>query len=170
MIAQTKQEILKLANQYMQDKISSEELFQHTTQLIATGIDCSRASIWRYTSGLANEVECLDLYDQGEKNHFSGFKLHEDDFHPYFDAMHRDNMIVASDARYHPATSCFNALYFEPNGIYSLLDVGIHIHGTPFGLFCCENVTFVKEWNQEHIDFLRSAGTLMGMALRKAVS
>ena len=71
MIAQTKQEILKLANQYMQDKISSEELFQHTTQLIAAGIDCSRASIWRYTSGLDNEVECLDLYDQGEKNHFS---------------------------------------------------------------------------------------------------
>jgi hypothetical protein len=71
--------------------------------------------------------------------------LREDDFGPYFEAMRRDNLIVASNARKHPVTDCFNEIYFEPLGIYSLLDVGITVANQPFGLFCCENTTDVLE-------------------------
>jgi len=131
-------------------------------------VGCSRSSLWRYNSALQDQVTCLDLYDTADQQHAAGFGLSESDFGPYFAAMRNDNLIVASDARNHPATSCFNELYFEPNGIYSLLDVGIGVGGTPFGLFCCEQVTFIKEWTNDDVEFLRAVGTLCGMALRKA--
>ena len=79
-------------------------------------------------------------------------------------------MIVAPQARQHPATSCFNELYFEPNGIYSLLDVGIQVGGVPYGLFCCEQVTFENNWTPAHVDFLKSVGTLCGLAFKKVAS
>ena len=67
-------------------------------------------------------------------------------------------------------TNCFNEIYFEPLGIYSLLDVGINIGGTPFGLFCCENVTFQKAWSSADVEFLRQVGVLIGLALKRAAA
>ena len=95
-------------------------------------------------------------------------ELSEDDFAPYFEAMRNDDLIVASHAHTHPATSCFKALYFDPLNIYSLLDVGVSVGGEPFGLFCCENVSFVKEWSEEDVRFLRKTGLLVGLALKRA--
>jgi GAF domain-containing protein len=65
-------------------------------------------------------------------------------------------------------TRCFNEIYFEPLGIYSLLDVGIQIGGESFGLFCLENTTDVLNWTPQHVDYLRAVGTLLGFALKKA--
>ncbi|MDZ7812043.1 MAG: hypothetical protein U5L74_02560 [Ideonella sp.] len=63
-----------------------------------------------------------------------GMQLSEDDFAPYVEAMRRDDMIVASHAHTHPATACFQALYFEPLTIHSLLHVGISVGGVLIGL------------------------------------
>ena len=117
---------------------------------------------------MQDSVVCLSLYDRTENAWSAGTVLKEADFGPYFEAMRNDGMIVAGDARNSPATRCFNEVYFEPLGIYSLLDVGIRISGEPFGLFCCENTTDILMWTPEHVDYLRQVGTLLGFALRKA--
>lgn len=162
-----KQRVIALASEFMKGGIGADAFYEGLTQAIAGIVNCSRASLWRYTSELRDSVVCLDLYDSVEKTHAKGAVLSEDDFGEYFAAMRRDSLIVASHARSHPATSCFNELYFEPNGIHSLLDVGINISGTPFGLFCCEQVTFVKEWTDADVEILRSVGTLCGLAFKK---
>lgn len=167
MEAAEKQKIISLAGGLMSGATKPEDFYRSLTETIAGSIGCSRASLWRYTSALQDRVICLDLYDTSDQQHAANFELSETDFAPYFQAMRSDSLIVASNARNHPATSCFNELYFEPNGIYSLLDVGISSGGVPFGLFCCEQVTFVKEWSNDDIEFLRSVGTLCGMALKK---
>lgn len=163
-----KQKVMALAADFMKGALNAESFYKGLTESITSALGCSRASLWRYTSDLRDNVICLDLYDSGEGQHFSGAILSEDDFGPYFEAMRRDNMIVASQARSHEATSCFNELYFEPNGIHSLLDVGINVNTVPFGLFCCEQVTFEKNWTPDDVETLRSVGTLCGMALKKA--
>lgn len=167
MDASHKQKIMALAADLMKGAITADVFYRGLTETITSAIGCSRASLWKYSTALQDQVVCLDLYDAGEKQHHSGAILSEDDFGPYFDAMRRDNMIVASHARQHPATDCFNELYFEPNGIYSLLDVGINVAGSPYGLFCCEQVTFEKVWSDADVDVLRSVGTLCGMAFKK---
>lgn len=164
-----KQKIMTLASGFMKGDLAPEAFYQGLTETITAALGCSRASLWQYTSELRGKVVCLDLYDSGDQQHYAGAELSEDDFSPYFEAMRQDGMIIASQARSHPATSCFNELYFEPNGIHSLLDVGINVSGVPFGLFCCEQVTFDKNWTTEDVDTLRAVGTLCGMALKKAV-
>jgi GAF domain-containing protein len=162
-----KKEVVKLASALVAGTIAPDAFYQSLTRTITEALGCSRASLWQYTNAFKDEVVCLDLYDRGEEKHYEGIVLREDDFGPYFEAMRSEGLIVASNARSHEATSCFNELYFEPNGIYSLLDVGIKVNGVDFGLFCCENVTFIKEWSTTDVDFLRATGTLCGMALKK---
>lgn len=167
MDAEQRKQIMSLATHLMNGHLSPEAFYQGLTQTIAHSVGCSRASIWKYGSALQDTAICMDLYDSGDGKHHTGAVLHEDDFGPYFEAMRRDGVIVAPQARSHPATDCFNDLYFEPHGIHSLLDVGIQVGGNAWGLFCCEQVTFEKEWTPAHVDFLRSVGTLCGMALKK---
>jgi GAF domain-containing protein len=167
MNADQKKHVMALATGFMNGSMPAQAFYEALTEAIATGIGCSRASLWRYGSELLDTAICLDLYDSGDGVHHSGAVLREDDFGDYFEAMRRDALIVASNARAHEATACFNELYFEPNGIYSLLDVGIQVGGAPWGLFCCEQVTFEKDWTPDHVDFLKSVGTLCGLALKK---
>ena len=170
MDAEQKKHVMALATGFMNGSLAKEAFYSSLTEAIAKAVGCSRASLWQYGSSLQDTAVCLDLYDSSDNQHHAGAVLREDDFAPYFEAMRRDAMIVAPQARQHPATSCFNELYFEPNGIYSLLDVGIQVGGVPYGLFCCEQVTFENNWTPAHVDFLKSVGTLCGLAFKKVAS
>jgi len=162
--------IMKLANGLMQGTLDREAFLHRLTQEITTQLGCSRASFWTYGDSLRSRIELQCLYDSGTQEWASGSSLSEDDFGPYFEAMRSDDLIIASEARQHPATACFTELYFEPLNIHSLLDVGISVAGEPFGLFCCENVTFQKHWTGADVDFLRQVGVLIGLALKRAAA
>ncbi|MFN3302540.1 MAG: GAF domain-containing protein [Roseateles sp.] len=164
-----KARVLTLSKRPMDGLVLADEFYNELTLLLAEQMGCSRASLWIYPDPVARDsIQCLRLYDRDQDSWSQGTELREADFGPYFAAMRRDNLIVASDARTHPVTDCFTAVYFEPLGIYSLLDVGINIGGQPWGLFCCENTNDVLDWTPEHVDYLRQVGTLLGFALKKA--
>ena len=160
--------IMALANQLMTGQIDRDQFLHGLTHEITQQLGCSRASFWTYGDALRSRIDLVCLYDSGTDDYADGMQLSEDDFAPYFEAMRRDDLIIASHAHTHPATACFKELYFEPLNIHSLLDVGISVGGEPFGLFCCENVTFVKEWSDADVQFLRQCGVLIGLALKRA--
>ncbi len=162
--------IMALANQLMTGQIGREAFLHGLTKEITVQLGCTRASFWVYSDQLRSGIDLVCLYDAGTGEHASGMHLSEDDFGPYFEAMRADDLIVASEAHTHPATRCFKELYFEPLNIFSLLDVGISVNGAPFGLFCCENVSFVKEWTEDDVKFLRETGVLIGLALKRAAA
>ncbi len=164
-----KTRVLTLSKKMMDGSISADAFYSEITQALTEEMGCTRASLWYYPDPVTQtSVISLSLYDATEGTWSQGTELKEDDFGPYFEAMRNDGLIVAGDARNADATRCFNDIYFEPLGIYSLLDVGINISGAPFGLFCCENTTDILDWTPEHVDYLRQVGTLLGFALRKA--
>jgi GAF domain-containing protein len=164
-----KNRIMALSKQVMDGSLQAEAFYQALTQALTEEMDCTRASLWIYPDAeLRDSIQCLQLYDRTDRAWSAGTVLREDDFGPYFEAMRRDNLIVAGDARHNAVTSCFNDIYFEPLGIYSLLDVGINMGGRPWGLFCCENTTDVLDWTPQHVEYLRQVGTLLGFALKKA--
>lgn len=166
-----KMKVMGLSKRFMDGAIEAEGFYQELTRTLTEEMGCTRASLWVYPDPLARDsIECLRLYDRTDDAWSAGAVLKEEDFGPYFDAMRRENLIVAGRARENPLTSCFNEIYFDPLGIVSLLDVGISIAGEPFGLFCCENTTEVLDWTPQHVEFLRQTGTLLGFALRKARS
>lgn len=164
-----KSRVMVIAKRLMDGAIDAPTFYADITRCLAEEAGCTRASLWRYPDPVIRDsIECLGLWDRTEASFSAGLVLKEEDFGSYFEAMRRDNLIVASDARRLDVTRCFNEIYFEPLGIYSLLDVGIQIGGEPFGLFCCENTTDVLEWTPQHVDYLRAVGTLLGFALKKA--
>lgn len=164
-----KTRVMALAKQFMDGRIEAADFHQQLTLTLAEEMGCSRASLWVYGDPLLRDsIECVSLYDRTDRAWSSGTVLREEDFGPYFEAMRRDNLIVAGDACRHETTNCFNEIYFGPLGIVSLLDVGIQIAGHPWGLFCCENTTELLHWTPEHVEYLRQVGTLLGFALRKA--
>ncbi|MBL8325850.1 MAG: GAF domain-containing protein [Rubrivivax sp.] len=164
-----KPRILALAKRYMDGQTDTEGFFKELTRTLVDETGATRASIWVYPDPMFRDsIQCLSLYDRTDATWSAGAVLSEEDFGPYFEAMRQDNLIVASDARAHPVTSCFNEVYFGPLGICSLLDMGIVVSGEPYGLFCCENTTDILQWTPQHVEYLRQVGTLLGFALRKA--
>lgn len=158
--------LLLLIKAFKDQHIAADAFYRQLTETITKQLQCSRASLWLYSDALLCEIIAVDLYDSNEDAHYQGIALHEDDFAPYFEAMRNDGGINAPDAATHSATSCFNAAYFEPNDIMSLLDVGIRYNGQLVGVFCCEQVGSVMHWDAAQIAFLEQAGKLITFALK----
>ncbi len=158
--------LLLLIKSFKDQQISQDQFYRQLTQTITTALGCSRASLWLYSDALLQEIIAIDLYDSLKNEHYQGIALHEDDFAPYFEAMRDDGGIDAPYAAEHPATSCFNELYFEPNDIYSLLDVGIRYNGQLVGVFCCEQVGAAMVWTEQQKLYLEQAGKLITFALK----
>lgn len=164
-----KTRVMAVSKRFMDGTTKANDFYNELTQALTEEMGCTRASLWYYPDPMMqSSISLLKLYDATDKAWSDGSVLKEEDFGPYFEAMRNDGLIVAGDARNAPATECFNEVYFEPLGIYSLIDVGIKISGEPFGLFCCENTTDVLMWTPQHTEYLRQVGTLLGFALRKA--
>lgn len=161
--------LLLLVKAFKDQQLSEAQFYQRLTETITSALGCSRASLWLYSDSLLNEIIALDLYDRNSNMHYQGIALHEDDFSPYFEAMRADGGIDAARAMEHPATLCFNEAYFEPNDIYSLLDVGIRYSGQLVGVFCCENVGDVMVWTDQQKAYLDQAGKLITFALKPAL-
>jgi len=158
--------LLLLIKAYKDQQLTEEQFYRQLTETITLSLKCSRASLWLYADTLLNEIVAVDLFDTNLQDHQQGMRLHEDDFAPYFAAMRDDGGIDAPQAATHPATRCFNELYFLPNDIYSLLDVGIRINGQLVGVFCCEQVGAEMHWTQSQKTYLEQAGKLITFALK----
>lgn len=170
MNSQMQKQVSSLVSSAVSGDIDADGFYRGLTETITALLGCSRASLWRYHDNTLSTVVCLDLYDQHSATHTSGLRLAEADYGPYFAAIREQGLIEASHARRHPATVCFNAAYFEPHRIHSLLDVAINLSGKPYGLFCCEQVDRIKQWSAEDVAVLKSVGLLCGMAFRKLQS
>ncbi|CAM5179427.1 GAF domain-containing protein [Alishewanella longhuensis] len=162
----TNTSLLLLVKQFKDSAVNERQFYAQLTELITAEIGCSRASLWLYKDMLLDEIIAIDLYDAPSGQHYSDIHLHEDDFAPYFEAMRNDGGIDAADAMAHPATLCFNESYFEPNDIVSLLDVGIRYNGQLVGVFCCENVSTIMNWNDDQKAYLEQAGKLITFAIK----
>jgi GAF domain-containing protein len=164
-----KNRVMALAKRMMDGSLAATPFYEQLTKTLAEEMGSSRASLWIYPDPeLRDSIECLKLYDSTDAAWSDGTVLKEEGLEAYFEAMRKDNLIVAAEARGNPITACFRDVYFEPLGIVSLLDVGINIGGQPWGLFCCENTTDVLDWTPQHVEYLRQVGTLLGFALKKA--
>jgi GAF domain-containing protein len=164
-----KSRVMAISKRVMDGSLAPQGFYEELTKTLAEEMGCARASVWIYPDAvLRDRIRCLKLYDSTDKAWSEGTELQEQGLEPYFEAMRKDNLIVAADARLNAITNCFTEVYFEPLGIYSLLDVGINIGGQPWGLFCCEHTTDVLQWTPQHVEYLRQVGTLLGFALKKA--
>ncbi|MDO6566361.1 hypothetical protein Q4561_04775 [Alteromonas sp. 1_MG-2023] len=140
-----------------QDKLSA------ITSCLRLGIpSANRISLWRFEEN-KTRIRCLSLNQDGQNLAIDDLSLLKDDIPDYFEDILKQNLLVASDARNHPATQCFNESYFKPNDIYSLLDFTFHHHFNPIGIICCEKTHSPSSWTQDDIDSLKRVAKITSM-------
>jgi two-component system, sensor histidine kinase len=126
------------------DVCSDWKLKQICSELKALIPNANRVSLWLFNKK-HSELNCLICLDEHNKL-TSGAVLKGLDHPAYFNYILTHQVLNASDARNNEVTQQFNNCYFEPLGIYSLLDYIYLIDNKPLGVICCESVGTKVSW------------------------
>lgn len=159
-------DIRKMAQHVRQNPDIRMDLMEAVCRSITVTVGSTRASVWAF-SELHDYLTCECLFDVRTRAFDAGTRLSEDDFQEYFDAIRSDLKVVAPDAHEHPATRCFNDLYFTPNDIVSLLDYVILDGGEPVAVLCCEQCGDIRHWRPKDMDFLHAMSAALAPAFRR---
>lgn len=127
-----------------------------------TGIE--RVGVWALT-GDQRELRCLELYERSANRHSSGASLSAQFYPSYFQALAREEAIVADAPYLHPHTAEFAVDYLPHHGITAKLDTPIHIRGRLEGVLCLEQVGNPQPWTSVHRIFAHALANLVTLAL-----
>jgi PAS domain S-box-containing protein len=133
------------------------------TSTICNQLQVSRCSVWSL-SDLKNRLKNEKLHILRDRTFESGNELLAKDYPGYFEALTREDVIVANDALTNAATREFADGYFNSLDITSLLDVPFFNDGRIAGVICCEQQHQQKQWTEEDIEFLKSCADLVTVA------
>ena len=131
-------------------------------QISADALQVERLSMWRFDEA-RSAIRCAGLYRGA--GYEAGSMIHRRDAPAYFDALERDRVIAAADARLDPRTSEFRDAYLVPNGIGAMLDVPLRHDNTTVGVLCAEHVGGARAWTVDEQNFAISVGNLIVVAI-----
>ena len=126
----------------------------------ASGIQ--RISFWNY---YPDRIECQDLYNLKTNTHSNHLILYKKELPIYFEAIEREQMIIASDVKRQKETSEFIGNYFNEHNIKSLLDYPVFINGKLYGIICFEATDTIRYWDNEDINFTRSVSEIISLGI-----
>ena len=128
--------------------------------------NASRVSLWKFKQD-RTALDCLVLQDHDEVIIPDEVVLKASDFPDYFEAILQNQWVVASDARNHAVTRCFNESYFEPNQIYSLMDYSFQDFFKAVGVICCEATGQPVVWTNQDIAGLKRIAGITSMFFKE---
>ncbi len=122
-----------------------EKAFARLAVAASATLGVARTSIWILRPD-ASAIDCLHLFEQRRASHTKGATIHAKDAPRYFEALAKEHVIAAHDARLDPQTREFAEGYLEPLGITSMLDAPIFVRGRARGVICHEHVGPARVW------------------------
>ncbi|NIB44251.1 PAS domain S-box protein [Pseudomaricurvus alkylphenolicus] len=138
-----------------------QEAQSYLTEQMSYALQVTRASIWLFAEDTLS-IHCLDLYDARTNLHSSGERLLRADYPSYFDALLRQSLITADDARTDPDTREFRETYLDPFGITSMLDAIIVGGEGVVGMVCFEHIGPQRDWSSAEGNFAGAVATMIG--------
>jgi two-component system cell cycle sensor histidine kinase/response regulator CckA len=158
---------LRLARLRVHGGSSLRRVFHEATTLAARTLGCARVGVWLFVDDHA-AIRCFELYDRSLETHDEGASIRRADFPHYFRALEERRVIVADDARTHPATRELSESYLVPLGITSMLDAPIYREGAVIGVVCHEHIGPARKWVQEDIEFAVSVAESIALQFEGA--
>lgn len=146
-------------------KASAGQLWATVCADIVRNVGSTRASVWTVNAE-KDRIRCEALLDARSGEITSGIVLRQSDFPEYFAAIYESDKVIAPDAANHPATRCFEALYFAPNDIKSLLDFVVLDGRHRIGVLCCEHCGQLRQWSEADIRYLQTMAAVLGMTMK----
>jgi PAS domain S-box-containing protein len=130
----------------------------------ARALAVERLSMWEFDEE-HSLIRCVGMYHLTPDAYEGGAVLHRRDFPAYFDAIDRERVVAAGDARTDPRTVEFRDVYLAPNGIGAMLDVPLQRDNRRLGVVCAEHVGGVRHWTVDEQNFGVSVGNLVVAAI-----
>ncbi|MBV6621722.1 MAG: PAS domain S-box protein [Rivularia sp. (in: Bacteria)] len=134
------------------------------TEAAAENIEVERASVWLYENNAA-VIRCVDLFELSLNSHSEGFSFNYADYPVFFQSLNADEIIATNNPLLDARTQELREIYLEQFNITSLFCVPVRLSGVTTGMLCLEAVQKVHYWTQEDINFGRSLGNLISLAL-----
>jgi len=135
-------------------------------------VACRTLKVARVAIHLISEdrtaLRCQVVHQTGASCGAKGVMLQARQFPAYFAALEEQRVIAAMDAGADPRTRELVEEHLRPQGITSLLHVGIRHHGRVAGVVCHEHVGPAREWALEEQHFAANIADLAALALGNA--
>jgi PAS domain S-box-containing protein len=148
--------------------VDASETFQsrlhRILEMAADTLQVERVSMWRFDP-TRSAIHCVDLFSRSSRRHQPGAPLARETAPAYFEAIERERVIAAHDARTDPRTSGFLHSYLAPNDIRSMLDVPLRGEVEATGVLCIEHVGSARTWTVDEQNFAVSTANLIAVAI-----
>ncbi len=156
--------LTELTTRYTNPGEPFEDRLRSILDISARALQVERLSLWEFDDQHAL-IRCGGLYHRTPGRYESGSVLHRHDFPAYFNAIDRERVVAASDARVDPRTREFRDSYLDPNGIGAMLDVPLQRDNRRLGVLCAEHVGGTRQWTVDEQNFGISVGNLIVVAI-----
>lgn len=128
-------------------------------------MNISMCSIWEYSES-DRSITCIAMFDIVLGNLEKGTKFYYNQVPKYFEAIMKEQIILAEDARNNEDTKEFANDYLIPNNIFSMLDLPYFIEGNFKGIICCEVKNERRDFSPEDISFVSSIAEIISIAIK----
>ncbi len=136
---------------------------KHATELLATTLGGSRASLWRFEDD-GRTLRCVDLH-QREGGHREGNVLATAAYPAYFAALAESRVLSVPDVRTDARTRELVDAYLVPNDIRSMLDVPLRLRGGLAGVLCLEQAGTMRSWTSTEETFAAGVADQLNILL-----
>lgn len=127
-----------------------------------TGVE--RTSVWAFNDA-RSELLCWERFELSTGRHGGGEMLTREQFPIYFEALAREEAVVADNAYSHPETVEFVSEYLPRHRVTAMLDTPIHIRGELQGMLRFEQVGLHQPWTSVHRLLAHAIANLVTLAL-----
>ncbi len=142
-----------------------DESLRRLCDAAAVTLDVERVGVWLFNED-HTEIVCRHLHSRsGKPPETSPAVIRASDFPRYFAALEETRVVAAENAQRDPRTSEFSDPYLKPQGITSMMDAPIRLHGALVGVVCHEHIGPPREWPLEDQEFASSVADLAAVTL-----
>lgn len=145
-----------------------DEVIRHITERYAVLLAADRVGVWMFNDD-ETQLICRDLYLRSRDEHQVGMVLNEAEFLNEFEALKSSKYIDAHDALTDLRTAGYVAGYLLPNGIASMLDVGIQAGSRHYGVLCFEHVGVKRHWHPDEISFAMEVADQIAITIQNTL-
>jgi two-component system, NtrC family, response regulator HydG len=142
-----------------------DEMLRCIVRKVAETLRVARVNFWR----IAPEcIRCVTHYQSSTGTYSSGMTFDLAGHPRYFEALRKETVVAADDARKDPRTSEFTESYLVPLGITSMMDAPVFIGGVLEGLLCHEHVGPARQWSREEQVFAVGVANLISLVIEQS--
>ena len=154
--------LMRLTTRYTTPNERFEDRLRSILEIAARALNVERLSLWQFEAD--GSLRCVGLH-RASGEYETGGVLAPAEAPEYFEALERDRVIAAADARTDPRTRGFVGDYLAPNGIGAMLDVPLRHDNAAVGVLCSEHVGGPREWTVDEQNFAISVANLIVVAI-----